>query len=106
MESKDNIKIIYDGEYPNLCSGDLHIIIDDKEVYATKNYSFCSTGSIWFDDEWGEHIEYGELKWSNTDEKKKLEEFIQANYLDKYNLIMESIDDELSNYTPCCGGCI
>lgn len=48
----------YDGDYPNLCSGTLTIKIDGKERVLKR--VLRSGGSVWFDDDWSEHIEYGE----------------------------------------------
>jgi len=85
------IKIEYDGKWPTLCSGTLTISKDDKKIYSRKGC--CkSTGCVWFDDDWREHVEYGELIWEDADI------FSQE--------IQDAVKDKLSEYNPCCGGCI
>ena len=51
--------VSYDGDFPNLCSGTLVLRIDGEEVTFPK-YCMRSGGSVWFDDEWHEHVESGE----------------------------------------------
>jgi len=71
--------------------GNLIIKVDGKKVYDEK---FCctSTGSVWFDDEWFEHVEEGELIW---DDAHLFDEEIQ-----------DAVAEELSKVGVCCGGCI
>lgn len=56
-----DIKIKYDGSYPNLCSGNLIVVVDGEE-WVFPDYCMESGGSVWFDDNWDEHIKHGE--WS------------------------------------------
>lgn len=51
--------VSYDGDFPNLCSGTLVLRIDGEEVMFPK-YCMRSGGSVWFDDEWHEHVASGE----------------------------------------------
>lgn len=53
--------ISYDGAYPNLCSGLLVLKINGK-VKEFPRYCLHSGGSVWFDDNWDEHVESG--PWS------------------------------------------
>ena len=87
----NNIKVEYDGKYPNACSGRLKIWENNKLIY---NKEFCctSTGRVWFDDEWNEHVESGELLWDD------------ANDFDKK--IQEEVEKVLSQIHVCCGGCV
>jgi len=87
------ITIQYTGEYPNTCSGTLTIIEDDKVIYDEK---FCcySTGSVWFDDNWSEHVESGRLLW-NQEEASKFSPEVQS-----------AVRGHLSMYHVCCGGCV
>jgi hypothetical protein len=86
-----NIKVEYDGEYPNTCKGSLKITVNGDLIY---NKEFCceSTGSVWFDDEWNAHIEDGELLWDDADGFDKE--------------IQKAVNDVLNNCSVCCGGCI
>ena len=85
------IKVEYNGSFPNACSGNLTITVDGKEVY---NKSSCcsSSGAVWFDDDWNEHVEEGELTW---DDASEFSEEIQ-----------EAVREELSKVIVCCGGCV
>lgn len=88
-----NIVVEYDGHYPNTCAGVLRITVDGAVVY---NDTFCchSTGSVWFDEDWTEHVECGELLW-NEDEACKFDAEIR-----------EAVKAKLSEFHVCCGGCV
>lgn len=85
------IVVEYDGSYPSTCMGNLKITVDEKEIY---NESCCcrSTGTVWFDEDWDEHVESGKLIWEDA---WKFEKDIQ-----------EAVAEKLQNYAVCCGGCI
>ena len=84
--------ISYDGEYPNLCRGILMLNIDGETVEFPK-YCMRSGGSVWFDDEWNEHVECG--KWS-------------VDVPEKYAHLQKEIEDCVNANVACgcCGGCI
>lgn len=84
--------VSYDGEYPNLCSGTLMLSIDGETVEFPK-YCMRSGGSVWFDDEWHEHVGCGE--WS-------------VKVPEKYAHLQNEIEDCVNANVPCgcCGGCI
>ena len=89
-----NIKINYNGAYPNLCSGDLEVVIDGKQwIFPT--YSLCSGGSIWFSEEWVEHIEEGD--WSIREWPENFPESLKDKVIDIVNA-------EIPH--GCCGGCV
>lgn len=50
--------VSYDGRFPNLCSGTLVLKIDGVER-TMPQYCMSSGGSVWFDNDWGEHVESG-----------------------------------------------
>jgi hypothetical protein len=85
------IKVEYDGKFPSTCSGTLRITVDDVLVYEE---SFCcvSTGNVWFDDDWCEHVEQGELIWTNGEQ-----------FSDE---IRQAVKEKLAEYHVCCGGCV
>jgi len=85
------IKVNYDGSYPNACSGTLEIIVNDKIIYK-ENHCCHSTGSVWFDDDWSEHVEDGDLMWDDADEFDRD--------------IQEAVKERLSKVQVCCGGCV
>jgi len=92
---KERLKLIsYDGTYPNLCSGKLIMELDGKEIIFP-DYCLSSGGKVWFDDDWGEHIERGE--WS-------IEEFPKG-FPKELKEKAESIVNENISY-GCCGGCV
>lgn len=87
------IEVFYDGKYPNMCSGTLIIKEDGIDIY-NKRCCCKSTGCVWFDDEWCDHIESGDLLWNEEDAKGFSEE------------IQNAVKDVLSSCFVCCGGCI
>ena len=58
-----NIKIEYNGEYPNLCRGTLDVIIDG--VRWEFGSCLSSGGYVTFDENWSEDV--GEGQWSITE---------------------------------------
>lgn len=86
--------ISYDGSYPNLCSGTLVISLDDIEY--SMEYCMCSGGSVWFDDNWDEHVEEG--KW--TIRYESLPEPLRPFVSEIENLVNENVR------WGCCGGCV
>lgn len=56
-----DIKIDYNGAYPNLCSGKLIATIDGRK-WVFPDYCMSPGGSVWFDDDWCKHVEQG--PWS------------------------------------------
>ena len=94
VERPRRIEVSFSGTgFPNACSGTLEIKEDGKVIYSN---DFCcrSTGSVWFDDDWGEHVESGELIW----EEEEAEKFDKE--------IQEAVRDVLSEVYVCCGGCV
>ncbi len=88
-----DIKIEYDGKYPNLCSGELIVIIDGKKWFFGS--ALVSGGSVTFDDEWSEIVKDGE--WSI------------ANWPDGFpNEYKQAVIDKINYELPhgCCGGCV
>jgi hypothetical protein len=57
------INVEYNGSYPNTCSGTLKITQDSIVIYENQ-YCCHSTGCVWFDDYWNEHVVNGELVWN------------------------------------------
>lgn len=86
-----NIKVKYDGEYPNACRGNLVIKVDGEEIY-NKDYCCYSTGCVWFDSGWDAHVESGELIWKDASRFS--------------TEIQEAVKEELDKVSVCCGGCV
>lgn len=89
-----NIKIDYDGEYPNLCAGDLIVYIDGVE-YKFPEYCLSSGGSCGFDSDWNSHVNYGD--WSIHTWPKDFPEELKEKVIDAVNEQVEH---------GCCGGCL
>lgn len=85
------IKVEYNGSYPTTCFGTLKILEDDKIIYEKSNCC-TSTGCVWFDDNWNEHVEDGELIW---DDASKFNQEIQ-----------KAVKEKLTEFQVCCGGCV
>lgn len=84
--------VSYDGGYPNLCSGTLVLRINGVERTLPK-YCMRSGGSVWFDKDWGEHVEEG--YWS-VDLPDDLEAYREE--------IEECVNSNVQH--GCCGGCV
>lgn len=84
--------VSYDGEYPNLCSGQLVLKINGQ-VRVFPRYCLRSGGSVWFDNDWDEHVETG--SWS-IDLPEDLEPLRKE--------IEECINENIPH--GCCGGCV
>lgn len=95
MAKRDEIRIEYDGKYPNLCSGKLVVYIG-KEKWEFPKYCLLSGGNVYQDDDGYYVTEEGEWyinKWPK--------EFLDDDGLKM--LVMDVINDEIP--LGCCGGC-
>ena len=90
----DEIKIDYDGVYPCLCSGQLFVTIHNK-VWDFGNRVLDSGGYVWFDEEWGDHIESG--PWS-------VDKWPDGFPNDLKQAVLGAINAQVQH--GCCGGCI
>lgn len=86
--------ISYDGEYPVLCFGILILSVDGIE-YKFPEHCLSSGGSVWFDDDWSEHIEKG--KWSILKWPKDFPE-------DAKDAAIQIVNENVP--FGCCGGCV
>ena len=89
-----SIKVKYDGSYPNLCSGKLILIIDDKE-WVFPDYCLSSGGGVSFNEDWEENVTSGE--WSITDYPEGFPE-------DMKQAAEDAVNSEID--FGCCGGCV
>lgn len=90
------IKIKYDGEYPNLCSGRLEVWINDT-YYDFGEHCLISGGCILSDDDWDMWAEKGPWRIN--------EDGFPENFPEEYKeKLLEVINEELQ--WGCCGGCI
>lgn len=83
--------VSYDGRYPCRCYGTLVLRIDGEEV-VLKN-ALRSGGSVWFDDDWNEHVEQGEWGVEIPEEYQKYSDEI-------HRVVNDNVPD------GCCGGCV
>ena len=88
------IKIKYDGAYPNLCSGNLVVTIDGKE-WQLPPYCLSSGGGVWFTEDWDENVDEGE--WSISSWPEGFPEKLKTAVEDAVNSQVEH---------GCCGGCV
>jgi len=88
------IEIEYDGDYPNLCSGDLWVTINRKKWHFP-DYCLVSGGTVWFDENYDEHVESGgwDISKYPPNFPKELKE-----------LVLDAINDLIP--WGCCGGCV
>ena len=90
----EDIRIKYDGAYPNLCSGHLEVYIDNK-LYDFGKYCLCSGGGVYHNEDWDMWTESGE--WSIEDWPEDFPE-------DMKDAVLKIINEEIP--WGCCGGCI
>ena len=88
------IKIKYDGEFPNLCSGHLEVWVGDK-YYDFGEYALSSGGGVSFDEDWNEKVWSGE--WH-------IEEYPKDFPMEYKDDLLEVINKEIP--WGCCGGCV
>lgn len=103
--NETHVKFVsYTGNYPCLCHGTLTLEIDDIEYTFGGSYKtpadfqrfWRSGGSVWFDDEWCEHIESGEWEIDTNDLPKQFRKYAQE---------IDRVFNENVEY-GCCGGCV
>lgn len=84
----------YDGDYPNLCSGTLIMSLDGEDI-VFPDFCLSSGGSVWFDEDWNEHVEDG--MWSIDDWPEGFPEELKP-------VALELVNENISY--GCCGGCV
>jgi hypothetical protein len=90
----NQIKIVYDGSYPNLCSGKLAVYIgEDRWVFP--DYCMSPGGSVSFDDEWNEEVTQG--PWSISEWPLLFPEELKEEVINAVNSQVEWGN---------CGGCV
>jgi hypothetical protein len=87
------IEIKYNGKWPNLCSGNLSVIIN-KVRYDFPDYCLHSGGQAWTNDDYtgGTTGEWSVREWPENFP----EEFKEAT--------LDAINEQITH--GCCGGCI
>lgn len=92
--------ISYNGEYPNLCSGELIIKVNNK-IYKF-DYLLESGGSVSFTDDWNSIVSCD--LWKLSQRNKQLKELNE--------IYGKTFEDDLlrivNKFVPlgCCGGCV
>lgn len=81
--------------YYSLCSSRITVSIDGNWVTLSK-YSLRTGGSVWFDDDYNEHVECGE--WTIDDDA------LPSNL----SHLKEKVEKVINDNFPqgCCGGCV
>ena len=88
------IKIEYNGAYPNLCSGKLFVTVAGTR-YEFPDYCLSSGGSVSFDEEWNESVGKGD--WSVADWPVELP-------VELHQAVEDAINEQIPH--GCCGGCV
>ena len=83
----------YDGAFPNLCSGSLTIIVENRLYRGIK---LVSGGRVWFDESWADHVEEGPWRIDMSSLPPELLQYT------------EQITALVNEHVPhgCCGGCV
>ena len=90
----NEIKIEYDGGFPNLCRGKLTVEVDGKR-WNFADFSLETGGSVWFDENWGDHVEDG--PWDVGEWPKDFPEEAKGS-------VIAAINSTIPH--GCCGGCV
>lgn len=88
------IKIKYNGTYPNLCSGELVVIIDNVE-WIFPEYCLASGGDATYHNNYGTVITRG--PWSISKYPKNFPDNLRS-------VVEDAVNDSIPQ--GCCGGCI
>lgn len=91
------IKVEYDGGYPNLCRGKLIVVVDGKE-WRFPEYCMNSGGSVTFDEDWNESISEG--PWAISEWPENFPEDLKGAVEEAINLEVDY------GCCGCCGGCV
>lgn len=86
--------VSYNGDYPNLCSGELKMKLDGK-IIVFPTYCLSSGGSVSFDKDWNEEVEQGD--WTIREFPKGFPEELKEYATE---LVNQNIPQ------GCCGGCV
>ena len=86
--------VSYDGSYPNLCSGNLVLKLDEEE-WIFPDYCMSSGGTVSFDKDWSETVTDGPWTISNWPEG-----FPE----DAKEFATEVVNISIPH--GCCGGCV
>ena len=89
------MKIEYNGAWPNLCSGQLTVVLEDGNRWEFPAYCMSSGGGVWFDDDWTDHVDSGE--WS-------INSWPEGFPKDRMSDVIEAVNSEVPH--GCCGGCV
>jgi len=90
----EDIQISYNGEYPNLCSGDLTVFIKEQK-WDFPSFCLSSGGSVSFTSDWDEIITQGE--WSIDKWPENFPDGMK-------DLVLRKINEDIPH--GCCGGCV
>ena len=108
QNQKDRVEFVsYTGEWPNLCTGVLSLIIDDKLVHFGHDYVKDWRDDDNFDAFW---VSGGSVSLHNDNCRVKTGEWtIYRDLLpEKYRDLANDIDKVFNENIPfgCCGGCV
>jgi len=88
------LKIKYDGEFPNLCSGNLTVWVG-KRRFQFPDHCLSSGGGVGFDEDGGEIIDSG--PWEITE--------YPPHFPERYKEALLYLVNEQIPW-GCCGGCV
>jgi hypothetical protein len=87
--------VSYDGEYPNLCSGVLTILVDGVKRELPE-HCLVSGGCVFFDDDWNDYVVEGDWCLSDWNFPEDLEPYREE--------ILKIVNENVPK--GCCGGCV
>jgi hypothetical protein len=104
--SMEKFRVIYTGAFPNACAGELMIQKGDSVLYRSGKYAFRSTGSVYFEEDWQEVVEEGELIWVNEQARQEYITWLHMLSPKEREEVERRVKEELESVSVCCGGCL
>jgi hypothetical protein len=89
-----DIKIQYNGRFPNLCSGNLTVVVDGVSWEFPK-YCLVSGGGVSFDENWDENVWHG--NWGVYEWPENFPQELKET-------VLTAINEQVPH--GCCGGCV
>jgi len=75
-------------------------------LYRSGKYVFGSTGSVYFEEDWQEVVEEGELIWANEQARQEYITWLNMLSPKEREEVERRVKEELGSVSVCCGGCV
>jgi hypothetical protein len=102
----EKLRVIYTGAFPNACRGELIVQDGEAVLYRSGKYVFGSTGSVYFEEDWQEVVEEGELIWVDKRARQEYITWLSMLSPKEREEVERRVKEELGSVSVCCGGCV